>query len=234
MRALHPIPTMLVTALAATAHTHHTLSPEMAFFFHLGVVGIFLVAVIDSSFVPLPIPALTDILLIVYAAAHENVALLLTLAVAGATLGGLICFTAGQAGGMNFLRKHVPARILNRITGWVENHALLSVALPALLPPPTPTMPFVLAAGAVHMSRKKFLITFSSSRCLRYAFSLWLGVHYGRGVLHLWSRFSARWGSTILISLWVVVLLFTVLGIWRIWRTSRDVRARAEQLSSTG
>jgi membrane protein DedA with SNARE-associated domain len=232
MRVLHPIPIALAGALAVPPHVHHTISPEMAFFFHLGIVGIFLIAIVDSSFVPLPIPGITDILLIVYAAAHENVFLLLALAVAGSTLGGLICYTAGKVGGMTFLRKHVPATILDRVTGWVESHALLSVALPALLPPPTPMTPFVLAAGAVRMARKKFLITFAASRSLRYAFALWLGVHYGRSVLRLWSRFSARWGTTFLIALWAIVLLSTVLGIWRIWRTSRDVQASAESLSS--
>jgi membrane protein DedA with SNARE-associated domain len=128
---------------------------------------------------------------------------------------------------MAFLRKYVPDRILTRVTLWVEEHALLSVALPALLPPPMPLTPFVLVAGAVHMSRKKFAIAFTLSRLARYSFSVWLGVHYGRHVLHLWSEFSKRWGNTFLIALWTFIGVFTAIAIWKLWKTSRTIGPKA-------
>ncbi len=205
------------------------MSPVMAFFFHLGIVGLFLVALVDSSFVPLPIPGLTDILLIIYAAAHENPVLLVAIAVAGGATGGIISHAAGRAGGMKFLEKHVPARILSRVTRWVEEHAFLAVALPAILPPPMPLSPFVLVAGAVHMSRRKFATAFTLSRLARYSFSVWLGVHYGRHVLHLWSEFSKRWGTAFLIGLWAFILIFTAVGVWKIWQTTHSVTSDAEQ-----
>ena len=43
----------------------------------------------------------------------------------------------------------------------------------------------VLAAGALKMSRNKFLTTFTISRLLRHAFAAWLGVYYGRHVVRL-------------------------------------------------
>jgi membrane protein YqaA with SNARE-associated domain len=223
----------LAFAAAAQPHAHHTMSPTMAFFFHLGIAGLFLVALVDSSFVPLPIPGLTDILLIIYAAAHENPFLLVAIAVAGASAGGLIGHAAGRAGGMAFLRKHVPERILSRITRWVEEHALLAVALPALLPPPMPLTPFVLVAGAVRMSRKKFAIAFTLSRLARYSLSVWLGVHYGRSVLRLWSHFSARWGTTFLIALWVFIGVFLAIAIWKLWKTSRAIGPKAAEPVAT-
>jgi membrane protein YqaA with SNARE-associated domain len=219
---------LALAAAAPHAHVHH-MSPVMAFFFHLGIAGLFLVALVDSSFVPLPIPGLTDILIIIYAAAHENPVLLVAIATAGGATGGLISHAVGQAGGMRFLEKHVPARILGRVTHWVESHALLSVALPALLPPPMPLSPFVLVAGAVHMSRKKFMTAFTLSRLARYSVSVWLGVHYGRNVLHLWSEFSKRWGTTFLIALWVFIVVFTGIAGWKLWKASRTVAPKASQ-----
>ncbi len=71
----------------------------------------------------------------------------------------------------------------------MESHAILAVALPAILPPPMPLSPFVLAAGALKMSRDKFLITFTTSRLIRHSLAVWLGVHYGAAVLNLWNRF---------------------------------------------
>jgi uncharacterized membrane protein YdjX (TVP38/TMEM64 family) len=124
---------------------------------------------------------------------------------------------------MAFLEKHVPQRILSRITDWMEDHAILAVALPAILPPPMPLSPFVLAAGAMHMSRKKFMAAFTLSRFLRHCIAVWIGVRYGRTFLHLWSHFSDKWATTILILLWTSILLSLTFAIWKLVRTSRDL-----------
>ncbi len=134
--------------------------------FSLGLTGMFLVSIVDSSFVPLPIPGMTDIMLVVYAAQHANPWLLIAIATTGSALGGLFSHKVGQAGGLAFIEKRTPPRIFKRVTGWMESHAILAVALPAILPPPMPLSPFVLAAGALKMSRKKFMITFTISRLI--------------------------------------------------------------------
>ena len=215
---------LILTAFLGIAEkSHHASHTLMHFFFHLGLVGLFLVAIVDSSFVPLPIPGVTDIMIILYAAGHENLILLVAVATIGSALGGLFSHAVGQAGGMKFLEKHVPPRILHRVTAWVERHAILSVALPAILPPPAPLSPFVLAAGAVKMSRRKFMTAFTLSRLARHIIAAWLGVHYGKAVLKLWSMFSNKWGATILIALWTVILISTAIGIWKLYKTSRTM-----------
>jgi membrane protein YqaA with SNARE-associated domain len=203
--------------------THHAHNTVVHFFFHLGLVGLMLVSVVDSSFVPLPIPGVTDIMLIVYAAARSNPYLLVAIATLGSAIGGFLSHAAGQAGGLGFLQKHVPPKILARVTHWVERHAILAVSLPALLPPPMPLSPFVLVAGAVHMSRTKFMAAFTLSRFVRHSIAVWLGLHYGREVLHLWARFSDKWSAPLLIVLWTVILSFTAFGIWKIYQTSRTI-----------
>jgi len=213
-------PSLAQPAQMAPHPVHHGL---VHFFFHLGLVGLFLVAIVDSSFVPLPIPGVTDIMLILYAAGHTNPILLVAIATVGSAIGGLLSHAAGQAGGMAFLQKHVPAGILNRVTTWMEKHAVLSVSLPALLPPPMPLSPFVLAAGAVHMSRKKFMWAFTISRLVRHCIAIWIGIRYGHQFLHLWSRFSDKWAKTILISIWTIILLSLAFAIWKLIRTSREI-----------
>jgi membrane protein YqaA with SNARE-associated domain len=219
----------LTLAAIQSQHPHH--NPVVHFFFHLGLVGLFLVSIVDSSFVPLPIPGVTDIMLILYAAAHSNPILLVAIATLGSAVGGFLSHAAGQAGGMAFLQKHVPARVLNRVTHWMEKHAILSVSLPAILPPPMPLSPFVLAAGAVHMSRKKFMWAFTLSRLARHALAVWLGIHYGRAVLHFWNSFSAKWATTILITLWSVILIFTAIAFWRLYKTSRNLNLNPSKQS---
>jgi uncharacterized membrane protein YdjX (TVP38/TMEM64 family) len=124
---------------------------------------------------------------------------------------------------MSFLEKHVPPRILGPVTRWMQSHALLAVSLPAILPPPAPLSPFVLAAGALNMSRKKFMIAFTLSRFARHCIAAWLGIRYGHNVLHLWTSFTARWGDSILIALWSFILLFSGYAFFKLYRTSRRV-----------
>jgi membrane protein YqaA with SNARE-associated domain len=193
--------------------------------FSLGLTGMFLVSIVDSSFVPLPIPGMTDILLVVYAAQHTNPWMLIAIATTGSALGGLFSHKVGQAGGLAFIEKRTPPRIFKRVTGWMESHAILAVALPAILPPPMPLSPFVLAAGALKMSRKKFMITFTVSRFVRHSIAVWLGVHYGRNVLVLWRKFSTTWGTTILAVVWTIIAITVGYALWQLWKTSHNVGA---------
>jgi membrane protein YqaA with SNARE-associated domain len=147
-------PTLSTLALFAAPATRRGGSHIMRYFFRFGLFGLPVISAVDSSFVPLPIPGITDIMLIVYAASKSNPFLLVALATLGSAAGGFFSHAIGRAGGMAFLSKHIPASILTRATSWVERHAILAVALPALLPPPMPLSPFVLVAGAVRMSRK--------------------------------------------------------------------------------
>jgi membrane protein YqaA with SNARE-associated domain len=198
-------------------------SPLMHLLLRFGVVGLFLVSIVDSSFVPLPIPGVTDILLIVFAAQHQDAILLIALATAGSALGGWFSWRVGQSGGMAFIEKRTPPAIYKRVTRWMESHALLAVAVPALLPPPMPLSPFVLAAGALHMSLKKFMVAFTVSRALRHTIAVLLGIRYGKAVLHLWFRFSDKYGTAILIVLWSFILISCAIAFYQLWKTSHTV-----------
>ncbi|WP_263384027.1 YqaA family protein [Granulicella arctica] len=209
-----------VEALAPVAHHPNKL---LHLFIHFGIFGVFLVSVVDSSFVPLPLPGITDIMIIVLAAQHSNLILLVALATAGSAIGGYLSYQVGHSGGMAFLEKNVPPRIFKRVCGWMENHAILAVALPAILPPPMPLSPFVLAAGALKMSRRKFLTTFTISRGLRHSAAAWLGVEYGRQVLRFWNHFTEKWATTILVVLWSAILISCAIAFYKLYKTSRSM-----------
>jgi membrane protein YqaA with SNARE-associated domain len=201
-------------------------SPFVRMLLSFGLVGIFPVSIVDSSFVPLPLPGITDIMIIVMAAQHQNVILLVLLASAGSALGGYFSHLVGQRGGMAFLEKRIPPRIFRRVCQWMENHAILSVALPAILPPPMPLSPFVLAAGALRMSRKKFLTTFTISRAARHTIAAWLGIHYGRHIIRLWNGVSAKYATPFLIVLWAGIAISCAFAFWQLYKTSRTVGVR--------
>jgi membrane protein YqaA with SNARE-associated domain len=217
-----------VAAAAPTAASRGPRNPFLRFLFSFGIFGIFFVSIVDSSFVPLPIPGVTDIMLIVMSARHQNVFLLVLLATAGSAVGGWFSHQVGQRGGMAFLQKHVPPRIFKSVCEWMESHAILSVALPAILPPPMPLSPFVLAAGALNMPRKKFMIAFTTSRFARHSIAAWLGIHYGRHIIRLWNGLSAKYATSILIVIWVSIAISCAYAFWKLYKTSRTVSSHPQ------
>jgi membrane protein YqaA with SNARE-associated domain len=230
--------TTIVADSSATAaieimapQTRHN-SPLLHFLFGFGLFGLFIVSIVDSSFVPLPIPGITDIMLVVLAARHSNWFLLITIATLGSAIGGYLSYQVGQSGGMAFLEKRIPPRIFNRVRDWMEHHAILAVALPAILPPPMPLSPFVLAAGALKMSKKTFMTTFTISRAARHSIAAWLGIHYGRHILRLWDHLSAQYATTILIVIWTAIIVSCAIGFWKLYKTSRDVTIKPQGFES--
>jgi membrane protein YqaA with SNARE-associated domain len=222
----------LAAAVSKAAPVHRVArNPLLHFLFGFGLLGVFVVSIVDSSFVPLPLPGITDIMIIVLAAQHQSWFLLILLATAGSALGGWFSYQVGQSGGMAFIEKRIPARIFKRVCEWMENHAILSVALPAILPPPMPLSPFVLAAGALRMSRKKFLTTFTVSRCLRHSIAAWLGFHYGRHIVRLWNSLSAKYATPVLIVIWTLILGSCAFAFWQLYKTSKTVVAHPGELA---
>ena len=209
---------------AAQQATGRGRNPLIHLLLTFGIAGVFLVSIVDSSFVPLPIPGITDIMTIVLAARKANLILLVAAGTAGSFLGGLFSYKVGHAGGMAFLEKHVSPRILKPVCRWMEQHAILAVALPAVLPPPMPLSPFVLAAGALQMSRKKFLTAFTISRGIRHSAAAAIGVYYGPSVLRIWNALMRKWGTPILIAIWSAILLSAGFAFWKLWKASRDMR----------
>jgi membrane protein YqaA with SNARE-associated domain len=198
-----------VTAFAPIAH--HRLLPHWAI--HLGVVGLFLVSVLDSSIIPLPVPGTTDLLLLWLVPNNGDPGLLASSAIAGSLIGGYTSWKIGKKGGQAALQHWVPARILKRIVGWVERHPVLAVFLPAILPPPIPLSPFLLASGALGVTRKSFLLAFASARTTRYALVAWMAVVYGRHIVRLWAGTLQKWSTPLLWVFAAVVVSGVCLGI---------------------
>jgi len=182
----------------------------------LGPLGLFAVSIVDSSPIPLPIPGSTDLLLLWLVSHNGDPWLLAPCAIAGSVLGGTLSWHIGRKGGEIALRKHVSARLRARVVSWVQRRPILAVFLPAVLPPPIPLAPFILASGALGVSRNRFMIAFGAARTLRYGLIAWLGVAYGRGVVRLWSMELEEW-STPLLSVFFAVLAASIcFGIWKL------------------
>ena len=201
--------------------TDHSSMPH--WLTHMGAFGLFSVAVIDSSVIPLPLPGSTDLLLLWLVAHSGNPWLFASLAIAGSLIGGYTTWAVGRKGGEAALRHHVPARILKRVVAWVKHHPILAVFLPAVLPPPIPLLPFALASGALGVSRARFIIVYGAARTLRYSFIAWLGEIYGRHIIRIWSGTLQRWSMPLLCVFVGLVVAGICFGIWKLRRLRKPV-----------
>lgn len=129
-------------------------------------------------------------------------------------------WAAGKKGGEAALGKLGRGRFVRRVQGWVKKHGMMSVSLSAMIPPPVPLTPFLLAAGALGLSRVRFLISYCAGRGVRYGAVAWLGFRYGRQVLALWQRYQA-W-TTLILSVYIfLIVLGAGYGIRRYQKEKR-------------
>lgn len=197
-------------------------SPLLRWLISLGGLGLFAVAIADSSVIPLPLPGSTDLLLLLLTSHRGTTvpmaAWLAFCAFAGSLLGGYFTWSAGHKGGEVALERHVPKRFLGRIRSLVEKHGVWSVALATILPPPVPLTPFLLAAGALGMERNPFMISYGVARAVRYGLLAWLGMTYGRWFVRLWEKELKGWSTPIL---WIyagLVVAGVAFGVWKMRR----------------
>jgi membrane protein YqaA with SNARE-associated domain len=188
---------------------------------HLGALGLFSVAVVDSSVIPLPLPGSTDLLLLWLVAHRGDPWLLAPCAIAGSILGGYTTWLIGRRGGEAALKHYVPSRLLGRVVLWVQHHSILAVFIPALLPPPIPLLPFALASGALGVSRNRFLVVFGVARSMRYSFVAWLGVVYGRKVALLFSASLQKWSTPLLCVFLGLMVAGVCFGIYKVRGTRK-------------
>src|SRR5579883_1690342 len=145
----------------------------------LGGAGLLLAAIGDSSIIP-SFGSLDALLVIFCARAPQDWPYYAFMALVGATIGGYITYRMGEKGGKETLERRFSKNQLEKVYRWTEKHSFWAVSVPTFLPPPTPLSPFLLAAGAMKVPRKKFLLAYCTTRAARYALVGWLGSKYGR------------------------------------------------------
>ena len=164
----------------------------------------------------------------------RNPVLAAVAATVGSILGGYLTWGTGSKGGEAALHRYLPKRFSQAVV-WLggEKWHASRCQRPRLLPPPFPLMPMLLAAGALGVSRRKFLVSFSLTRAFRYAMVAWLAAIYGRAMVRAFRHYLAGWSTTIM---WIYLGLVAAGICYGVWKFRRDrggpVRAPQEQPSA--
>ena len=168
---------MAKVAMAAPATAHAVRH----WFIALGGPGLILLGLIDSSVIPVPgsMDAMTIVL-----AAHQRTwwPYYAVMATVGSVVGAYLTYRLARNRGEKALNEKLSKRNAKKVVRTFERWGFGAIAVPALLPPPMPMVPFVIAAGALQYSPRKFLVAMSLGRLVRYGIFAYLGAVYGRKI----------------------------------------------------
>ena len=142
-----------------------------------GPFGLFVVAVLDSSFVPLPSSA--DALMLLLTAARPRWMIIYALAAtAGSALGCWILYLASRRAGKRALSRFSESK-QKRVKDLIDRYDVLSVLVASVLPPPFPFKLFVITAGVFRFSLTRFLVAIIIGRGFRFLLEGFFAVRYG-------------------------------------------------------
>jgi membrane protein YqaA with SNARE-associated domain len=152
-----------------------------------GIWGVGLVAILDSSTIPVPM----DAILAFYVWNDKgHFWLYCLLASIGSALGGLLPYGLGRAGGELFLLKRVNRERFEKMRSRFEKQEFLAMMVPSMLPPPTPWKAFVFAAGVFEMRVAPFMLAVFCGRMVRWLTLSLLVLKLGPGAVGIVAHHS--------------------------------------------
>ena len=150
----------------------------------MGLLGLFLMSALDSSFLVLPFG--NDLLLIALVSSSREglgwIAYVLVSAI-GSVVGVFIIDLLMRKTGEKGLERFVSQKRIDKLKAKLENKAGVTVFIATLIPPPFPFTPAVMTASALQSPRRELLLAVFFGRLLRFGIEAVLALYFGRQVI---------------------------------------------------
>ncbi len=163
-------------------------NPIWKWMHRLGGPGLILLGLADNSVIPLP--GSMDVFVIILSSHRRELwfyyALMATL---GAMLGGYVTYRLAAKGGEETLEKKFGHERVQKVYRRFEKHGFSTVFLGAVLPPPFPIVPFLMAAGVLQYPPRKFLAALGAGRAVRFFAVAYIGRIYGAAIIAFFARY---------------------------------------------
>lgn len=187
-----------------------SLSRLSDFLVAFGPFGLFVVAVLDSSFVPLPSSA--DALMLLLTAAHPRWMIFYAIvATAGSATGCLILYYASRRAGRRALARFSESK-QKRVKELIDRYDVLSVLVASLLPPPFPFKLFVITAGVFRFSLTRFLVAIVVGRGFRFLLEGYFAIRYGAQAKVFLGKYYPWIGLGLAV---VIIAVFLTRSLWK-------------------
>ncbi|HTZ89306.1 MAG TPA: VTT domain-containing protein [Alloacidobacterium sp.] len=176
----------------------------------LGFWGVGAIALIDSSTIPLPM----DIVISGYVwADRRHFWLYCLMASVGSTIGGLLPFYLGRAGGELFLLKRVNRARYEQLRDSFERQEFFALFVPSMMPPPTPWKLFVFGAGVFEMKVRNFVAAVFLGRLVRFTAEGLLVIFYGPQIVTVVHDLAKKHLAAMLIGIGVVLGVLALIAV---------------------
>jgi membrane protein YqaA with SNARE-associated domain len=195
----------------------------LRFFRRLGVFGVLIFSVLDSSFLVLPFG--NDLLLIGLTSTDRSsviwIAYVLAAAI-GSIFGVLIVDWPTRKTGEKGLERFVSGKRIEQLKEKIQTKAGITVFLASVLPPPFPFTPVIMTASALQYPRAKLLGVVFGARLLRYTVEAMLALYFGRKLIRY---INSDIFSYFVYGLIAVALVASALSVMK-WLSSRKAESQ--------
>jgi membrane protein YqaA with SNARE-associated domain len=173
-----------------------------------GAFGLFAVALLDSTFVPLPSSA--DALMLLLSMTNPSWMLLYAfMATAGSAFGCWILYLVSRRAGSRALSKFSEKK-QRRVKHLIERYDMIAVLVATLLPPPFPFKLFVVTAGVFRFSLLRFMLAIIAGRAFRFLLEGYFAVRYGAQAKEILAKYYPWIG----LGLVAAIVLFVFVRRW--------------------
>lgn len=170
-----------------------------------GAFGLFMLALLDSTFVPLPSSA--DALMLLLSTTNPSWMLLYAfMATAGSALGCLILYLISRRAGARALNRFSEKKQA-KVKNWIERYDIFAVLAATLMPPPFPFKVFVVSAGVFRFSLVRFMLAIIVGRGFRFLLEGYVAVRYGAQAKEIIAKYYPWIGLGLVVAIVVFVLL---------------------------
>jgi membrane protein YqaA with SNARE-associated domain len=192
----------------------------------LGAFGVLIVAIIDSSTLPMPL----DAMVVEYVVRdHAKFLIYCFVAALGAAIGSLLPYYLGRAGGELFLLKRINRARYEQLRDRFEKQEFLAIMIPALMPPPFPVKIFELAAGVFEMKPLWFFSALLLGKFVRFVVVSLIIMVYGPAIFHTMIRTLHHHQDLMIVTVAVLILLLLVYVLRKVFDRRRGTSLPVEE-----
>jgi membrane protein YqaA with SNARE-associated domain len=197
----------------------------------LGGPGLLLLGIADNApFLSAPAGSV-DIFLIVLAAHQPHWwAYYALMATVGEVLGGYLTYRISEKGGQQTFQKKLGKIRAEKLYKKFDKHGFVTVFSGAILPPPFPFTPVLMAAGTMQYPRRKFFLALSAGRAVRFFIVAYLAREYGQRMINFFSRYYKPMEQALIALAIVAALGAAIYFIWYRPKAQQEERERGEQV----
>jgi membrane protein YqaA with SNARE-associated domain len=181
-------------------------SSVLTMFRHLGALGLFSLAILDSS--PIPTFGGPDILIAILVSTRPNPWYeYAAVAAVGSTIGAFITFRLARKAGETYLEGKFGQKRVVALLGIFKKWGTGTLVASAAIPFPFPTSLVFAVAGASDYPLSKYLTLVSVSRAVRYTAIAVVAHLYGRHFVRILRHPTEYWGWLLLFTAAVLALI---------------------------